>query len=171
MTNPPPAGVGGGSWELRLAPKCGGPPSGCSCKVVEMDRATRAGVTSLPANSRLDGIRNFIGIQHRDITALVDGSDKQLELELNELCMVESLESALAWIKCQVIGPGLSRECLHLSCLPKPSFADMACRVSDMSATCLHSCRRHGDIACWLECLNDTTFDDMSGIPDMSVFS
>jgi hypothetical protein len=39
----------------------------------------------LPANSRLDSIHNFIGIQHRDITALVDGSDKQLELELNEL--------------------------------------------------------------------------------------
>ena len=31
----------------------------------------------------------------------------------------------------------LSRECLNLSCLPKPSFADMACRVGDMSATCL----------------------------------
>jgi len=38
----------------------------------------------------------------------------------------------------------------------------MACRVGDMSATCLWSCRRLGDIACRLECLNDTTFDDMS---------
>jgi hypothetical protein len=57
---------------------------------------------------------------------------------------------------------GLSRECLNLKCLPKPSFADMACRVGDMSATCLWSCRRLGDIACRLECLNDTTFDDMS---------
>ena len=28
----------------------------------------------------------------------------------------------------------LSRECRILSCLPKPSFADMACRVGDMSA-------------------------------------
>ena len=27
----------------------------------------------------------------------------------------------------------LSRECLNLKCLPKPSFADMACRVGDMS--------------------------------------
>ena len=60
------------------------------------------------------------------------------------------------------IANGLSRECLNLSCLPKPSFADMACRVGDMSATCLWSCRRLGDIACRLECLNDTTFDDMS---------
>ena len=56
----------------------------------------------------------------------------------------------------------LSRECLNLKCLPKPSFADMVCRVGDMSATCLRSCRRLGDIACRLECLNDTTFDDMS---------
>ena len=55
----------------------------------------------------------------------------------------------------------LSRECLNLKCLPKPSFADMACRVGDMSATCLRSCRRLGDIACRLECLNDTTFDDI----------
>ena len=54
-------------------------------------------------------------------------------------------------------GRKLSRECLYLSCLPKPSFADMACRVGvgDMSATCLWSW-------CRLECLNDTTFDDMS---------
>ena len=65
---------------------------------------------------------------------------------------------------------GLSRECLHFSCLPEPSFADMSCRVGDMScrvgdmsATCLRSCRRLGDIECWLECLNDTTFEDMSG--------
>ena len=56
----------------------------------------------------------------------------------------------------------LSRECLHLSCLPEPSFADMACRVGDMSETCLCPCRRRGDIACRLECLNDTTFNDMS---------
>ena len=41
-------------------------------------------------------------------------------------------------------GHRLSRECLNLSCLPKPSFADMACRVGDMSATCLCSCRRLG---------------------------
>ena len=61
-----------------------------------------------------------------------------------------------------LVGPQLSRECLNLKCLPKPSFADMACRVGDMSATCLWSCRRLGDIACRLECLNDTTFDDMS---------
>ena len=71
----------------------------------------------------------------------------------------------------QATTDSLSRECLNLSCLPKPSFADMLCRVGDMSATCLRSCRRHGDIACWLECLNDTTFDDMSGIPDISVIS
>ena len=41
-------------------------------------------------------------------------------------------------IKLQKTGYGaamLSRECLNLSCLPKPSFADMACRVGDMSAT------------------------------------
>jgi len=52
-----------------------------------------------------------------------------------------------------------------------PSFADMACRVGDMLATCLWSCRQHGHIACRLECMNDTTFDDMLGIPDMSVIS
>jgi hypothetical protein len=51
----------------------------------------------------------------------------------------------------------LSRECLNLSCLPKPSFADMVCRVGDMSATCLWSCCWLGNIACWLECLKDTT--------------
>ena len=65
----------------------------------------------------------------------------------------------------------LSRECLNLSCLPKPSFADMLCRVGDMSATCLRSCCQHGDIACRIECLNDATFDNMSGIPDISVIS
>ena len=48
-----------------------------------------------------------------------------------------------------------------LTCLPKPSFADMACHVGDMSVTCLRSCRRHGNIECRLECLNDTTFDDI----------
>ena len=54
----------------------------------------------------------------------------------------------------------LSRECLNLSCLPKPSFADMACRrhVGDMSSL-------HGDIACQLECLNNMTFDDVRGFP------
>ena len=36
------------------------------------------------------------------------------------------------------------------------------CR-GDMSATCLWSCRRHKKMSCRLECLNDTTFDDMSG--------
>jgi hypothetical protein len=30
---------------------------------------------------------------------------------------------------------GLGRECLNLSCLPKPSFADMLC--------CVATCRRH----------------------------
>jgi hypothetical protein len=40
-------------------------------------------------------------------------------------------------IKSNIVQPHvLSRECLNLSCLPKPSFADMACRVGDMSATC-----------------------------------
>ena len=57
----------------------------------------------------------------------------------------------------------LSRECLFVSCLHEPSFADMVCRVGDMSATCLWSCWRLGDIVCRLECLNDTTFADMSG--------
>ena len=38
-------------------------------------------------------------------------------LELNELCMVESLESALAWIKCQVIGPGLLKGLHYLKVL------------------------------------------------------
>ena len=56
----------------------------------------------------------------------------------------------------------LSRECLNLSCLLKPSVADRVCCVGNMSATCLWSCRRLGDIACRLEYLNDTTFDDMS---------
>ena len=42
----------------------------------------------------------------------------------------------------------LSRECLFLSCLPKPSFADMECHDGDMSATC----RPGGG--------NDTTFED-----------
>jgi hypothetical protein len=39
----------------------------------------------------------------------------------------------------------------------------MVCCVVDMLATCLQSCCRLGDIACRLECLNDTTFefDDM----------
>jgi hypothetical protein len=34
-------------------------------------------------------------------------------------------------------------------------------------ATCrdiFQSCRRHKKMSCRLECLNDTTFDDMSGI-------
>ena len=52
----------------------------------------------------------------------------------------------------------LSRECLLLKCLPKPSFADMSC----VAATCLWSCRRHKKMSCRLECLNDTTFEDMS---------
>ena len=56
----------------------------------------------------------------------------------------------------------LSRECLHLSCLPEPSFADMACRVGDMSATCLWSCRRHKKMLCRPWGQNDTTFEDMS---------
>jgi hypothetical protein len=51
---------------------------------------------------------------------------------------------------------------ISLLCLPKPSFADMPCRVGDMLATCLRSCRRHGDIACRLECPR---------IPDISVIS
>ena len=32
-----------------------------------------------------------------------------------------------------LINLAVSRECLILSCLPKPSFADMACHVGDMS--------------------------------------
>ena len=32
----------------------------------------------------------------------------------------------------------LSRECCFMSCLPKPLFADMVCRVGDMSATWRH---------------------------------
>jgi len=59
-------------------------------------------------------------------------------------------------------GLTLSRECLILSCLPKPSFADMACRVGDMSATCLWSCRRHKKMLCRPWGRNDTTFEDMS---------
>ena len=37
----------------------------------------------------------------------------------------------------------------------------VSCRrhVADM----FQSCRRHKKMSCWLECLNDTTFDDMSG--------
>jgi hypothetical protein len=59
-------------------------------------------------------------------------------------------------------GEWLSRECLYLKCLPKPSFADMTCRVGDMSLVM----SRLGDIACRLECLNETTrhlttFDNM----------
>ena len=42
----------------------------------------------------------------------------------------------------------LSRECLILSCLPTPSFADVSCRVGDMSETCLWSCRRHKKMSC-----------------------
>ena len=56
-----------------------------------------------------------------------------------------------------------------LICHVFPSLHLQTCRV--VSVTCLRSCRRHGNIACRLECLKDTTFDDMSGIPDISVIS
>jgi len=57
-----------------------------------------------------------------------------------------------------VLGGLLSRECLILSCLPKPSFADMSCRVGNMSATCLWSCCRHKKMLCWPGGRNVTTF-------------
>ena len=50
--------------------------------------------------------------------------------------IVDRKTSTLNWTSVE-----LSRECRILSCLPKPSFADMVCRVGDMSATCLWSCR------------------------------
>jgi len=67
--------------------------------------------------------------------------------------------------------PGSSLAGNVLICYVFPSLHLQTCRVGDMSVTCRRSCRRHGDIACRLECLNDTTFDDMSGIPDISVIS
>ena len=49
------------------------------CKVVEMVTCCKGrGENRFPANSILDSIHNLIGVQHRDITALVDGSDKRL---------------------------------------------------------------------------------------------
>ena len=51
------------------------------------------------------------------MTALVDGSDKRLEPELGEFQMVEAFETALAWIKCQVIGPGLLEGLHYLNVL------------------------------------------------------
>jgi hypothetical protein len=46
-----------------------------------------------------------------------------------------------------------------LICHVFPSLHLQTWRV--VSATCLRSCRRLGDIACRLECLKDTTFDDI----------
>jgi len=41
---------------------------------------------------------------------------------------------------------------------------DILCRVGDMSPTCFsHVADTRKCCVCWLECLNDTTFDDMSG--------
>jgi hypothetical protein len=78
------------------------------CKVVEVVPCYKGWSDKrLPANSVLDSVHNFIGVQHRDITALVDGRYKRLELELNKLHMMESFETELARIICQVIGPGL----------------------------------------------------------------
>ena len=48
------------------------------------------------------------------------------------------LRSILSWSD----SSKLSRECLNLSCFPKPSFADMLCRVGDMSSF-MSPTRRH----------------------------
>ena len=61
------------------------------------------------------------------------------------VCRDTSISPLLGWLG-RVIWGGvgldrLSKECLILSCLPKPSFADMACPVSDVLATYLWSCQ------------------------------
>ena len=61
-------------------------------------------------------------------------------------------------------GSLLSRECRFVLCLPEPSFADMVCRVGNMLATCLWSCRRLGDIACRQGCPKR---NDMSAFADI----
>jgi hypothetical protein len=61
----------------------------------------------------------------------------------------------------QTESQSLSRECLILSCLPKPSFADMACCVGGMPATSLVMSPTQENVVG----RNDMTFEDMS---DMS---
>jgi hypothetical protein len=51
------------------------------------------------------------------VTALVDGSDERFALELDQLRVVKTFESAFAWIKCQVICPGLLEGLHYLNVL------------------------------------------------------
>ena len=75
----------GSAWWMQL------------CKVVKVVPCYKGWSDKrLPANSILDSIHNFIGVQHRDVTALVDGSDKRLEPELDEFRMVEAREEVVA---------------------------------------------------------------------------
>ena len=88
------------------------------CKVVKVVPCCKGWRDErLPTNSILDSIHNFIGVQHRDVTALVDGSDKRLEPELDEFCMVEAFETPLARVICQVICPGLLEGLHYLNVL------------------------------------------------------
>jgi hypothetical protein len=132
----------------------------------EVRRPSSASLRQLFGCGRRSFLSAAVNMDHRSHSSTFssenDDEDDDDQAEHRDFFLHSCFHGRPRALLCLESGRELSRECLILSCLPKPSFADMACRVGDMSATCLWSCCRHKKMLCRPWGRNDTTFEDMS---------